>query len=160
MERRSATGVEVLAAEASRLSTRRKSHSLTVDEKAEKARPEAERRNVTRAEMVVAEAIRKSARRKTDPLTAEQKAEKSVADATRYRETRLTVDQKAEKVRIETERWNAESSQAAVFRLLDLTRSGTVADPVVVNALASNKLLNDQLESNPVISSARFARAS
>jgi hypothetical protein len=29
-----------------------------------------------------------------------------------------------------------------------------------VNALASNKLLNDQLESNPVISSARTARAS
>ena len=147
MERRSATGVEVLAAEASRLSTRRKSHSLTVDEKAEKARPEAERRNVTRAEMVVAEAIRKSARRKTDPLTAEQKAEKSVADATRYRETRLTVDQKAEKVRIETERWNAESSQVAIVRLLDrrhryATRSATVVDSAVTNAQVSNKVLN------------------
>ena len=45
--RRSVTGVEGLAAEASRKSTRRKSHLLTVEEKAEKARADAERRNVT-----------------------------------------------------------------------------------------------------------------
>ena len=41
--RRSAAGVEGLATEASRLSIRRKSHPLTVDEKAEKVRVETER---------------------------------------------------------------------------------------------------------------------
>ena len=68
-------------------------------------------------------------------------------DATRYRETRLTVDHEAEKVRIETERRNAETSQVAVVLLLDrrhryTTRSATVADSVVTNASASNKVLN------------------
>jgi hypothetical protein len=72
---------------------------------------------------------------------------------------------KQKKVRIETERRNAENSQAVVVRLLDqrhryATRFATVADPVVANALVSNKVLNDQSESNPVISSARTARAS
>ena len=36
-------------------------------------------------------------------MTAEQKAKKAVADAVRYRRSRLTVEQKAENVRIETE---------------------------------------------------------
>ncbi len=43
-ERRRAAGVEGLAANASRNSTRRKLHPLTVDEKAEKAKAEAESR--------------------------------------------------------------------------------------------------------------------
>ncbi len=43
-ERRSAAGVEGLATEASRLSSRRKLHPLTVDEKVEKARADAKRR--------------------------------------------------------------------------------------------------------------------
>jgi hypothetical protein len=43
-ERRSAAGAEGLAAEATRKSTRRKSHPLIVDEKAEEARADAERR--------------------------------------------------------------------------------------------------------------------
>jgi hypothetical protein len=45
-ERRSVAGAEGVAAEASRKSIRRKSHPLTVEEKAEKARADAERRNV------------------------------------------------------------------------------------------------------------------
>jgi len=49
-ERRSAAGVEGLAAEVSRLSTRRKSHPLTVHEKVEKTRAEAERRSVAGTE--------------------------------------------------------------------------------------------------------------
>jgi len=94
-ERRSAAGVEGLAAEASRKSIRRKSHPSTVDEKAEKARSGAERRSAAGAEFLAADAIRKSARRKTNPLTAEQKAEKAMAYATCYRQTRLTVEHKA-----------------------------------------------------------------
>ena len=54
-ERRSVAGVEGLAAEASRLSTRRKSHPRTVDEKTEKAREEAQRRNVAGAELLATE---------------------------------------------------------------------------------------------------------
>jgi hypothetical protein len=57
-ERWSAAGVEGLAVEASRKSTRRKSHPLAVDEKAEKARVDAERRNVEDANFLVAEAAR------------------------------------------------------------------------------------------------------
>ena len=57
-ERRSAAGVEGLAVEASRKSSRRKSHPLTIDEKAEKTRVDAERRNVSDAEFLVAEAAR------------------------------------------------------------------------------------------------------
>ena len=58
-ERRSAAGVEGLAAEASRKSTRRKSHPLTADEKAEKVRVETEmRRNAASAEFLVADAAR------------------------------------------------------------------------------------------------------
>ncbi len=90
-----------------------------------------------------------------------------MADAVRYRQSRLNVDdQKAEKFRIDTERWNAESTQTAVVRLLDqrhryATRSATtVADSVVANALVSNNVLNVQPEFDPVISSARTARAS
>ncbi len=79
-ERRSAAGAEGLAANASRNSTRRKLHPLTVDEKAEKARAGAERRSVTGAEFLAAEAIRKSAHCKTNPSTVEQKVEKAVAD--------------------------------------------------------------------------------
>ena len=45
-ERRSVTGAEGLAAEASRLLTRRKSHPLTVEEKEEKARLKACRGSV------------------------------------------------------------------------------------------------------------------
>ena len=164
-ERRSAAGAEGLATEASRLLTRRKLHPLTVDEKAEKVRVETERRNVEGAEFLAVEAARKSARRKTNPLTADQKAKKAVANAIRYRQSRLTVEQKAEKVRIETERRNAESSQAEVIRLIDqrhryATRSATVADSVVANALVLNNVMNVQPESDPVISSARTARAS
>ncbi len=99
-------------------------------------------------------------------MTVEQKAEKAVADASRYRQSRLAGEQKAEKVRIETERRNAESSQVAVVRLLDsrhryATRSATVADFVVANASVSNKVLNvHKIESDMVISFARTARAS
>ncbi len=75
-ERRSAAGAEGLAAEATRKSTRRKSHPLTVDEKAEKARADAERRNFAGAEFLVANAIRKSAYRNINPSTVEQKAKK------------------------------------------------------------------------------------
>ena len=68
----------------------------------------------------------------------------------------LTAEQKAEKVRIEIERRNAESSKAASVRLLDrrhryATRSATVADSIVANALVSNNVLNVQPESDPVI---------
>jgi hypothetical protein len=75
------------------------------------------------------------------------------------------VDQKAEKVRIETQRRNAESSQAAVVRLIYqrhryATRYATVADSVVAKASTSNNVLNVQLASDPVISSARTARSS
>jgi len=44
-ERRSVAGAKGLAAEASRKSIRRKSHSLIVEEKAEKARADAEKWN-------------------------------------------------------------------------------------------------------------------
>ena len=102
---------------------------------------------------------------KTNPLTDEQKAEKAVANATRYRKPRLTVEQKAGNVRIETERWNAKSSQAVDVRLLDeihryATRSATVADSVVANSSVSDKILNVQPKSDPVISSAHIVRAS
>jgi hypothetical protein len=165
VERRSAAEVEGLADKASRLSTRRKSHPLKVDEKAEKVRVETERLHVAGADFLVVEAARLSAHRKTNPLTVEQKAKKAVANATRNRQSRLTVEEKAEKVRIETERRNAECLQAAVVQLLDhrhryATRSATVADSVVANASVSNMVLNVQPESNPVISSARTARAS
>ena len=98
-------------------------------------------------------------------LTAEQKANKAVKNATRNRQSRLTVDQKAEKVRIETERRNAGSAQVAAFRLLDkrhhyANRSATVAESVVANASVSNNVSNVQLESDPAISSAGIARAS
>ena len=97
--------------------------------------------------MLAAEAIRKSSHRKTNPSTDEQKAKKALANATRYQQTRLIVEQKAEKVRIETERRNAESSKAAVFRLLDqrhryATRSATVADSIVANTLILNMVLH------------------
>jgi hypothetical protein len=59
-ERRSAPGAEGLAAKASRKSTHRNSHPLTVDEKAEKARADVKRRNVASAEFSVADAIRKN----------------------------------------------------------------------------------------------------
>ncbi len=75
-ERRSVEGAKGLAAEACRLSTRRKLHPLTDDEKAEKARLEAERRSDVGAELQAAEAIQKSAHRKTNPSTVEQKAKK------------------------------------------------------------------------------------
>ena len=55
-ERRSATGDEGLAANASRNSTRHKLHPLTIDENAEKARAEAERRSVAGAKFLAAEA--------------------------------------------------------------------------------------------------------
>ena len=55
-ETRSATGAKGLAAEAFRNSTRRKLHPLTVDEKAEKARTEAEGRSVAGAELLADEA--------------------------------------------------------------------------------------------------------
>ena len=73
---------------------------------------------------------------------------------------------KQKKVRIETERRNAESSQAAVVRLLDkrhryTTRFATIVDSVVdANASISSKVLNVKPTSDPVISSARTARAS
>jgi hypothetical protein len=149
-ERRSVAGAEGLAAEAFRKSTRRKSHPVTIEEKAEKARLEAKRQSVARAELLAVEASRLSAHRKTNPSTVEKKAKKIVADAVRYRQCRLTVDQQAEQVRIETERRNAESSQAAFVRLLDrrhryATRSATVADSAITNASVSNTVLNVQL---------------
>ena len=73
-ERRRVAGAEGLAAEASRKSTRRKSHPLRVDEKVKKARAEAERRSAVGTDFLAAEAIWKSAHRKTNPLTVEQKA--------------------------------------------------------------------------------------
>ena len=109
-ERRSRAEVEGLAVKASRKLSRRKTQTLTTDEKAKKDRLKAKRRSAAWAELLAAEAIRKSAHRKTNPLTAEQKAEKAVADATRYHTHRLTVEQTTENVRIETERRNAESS--------------------------------------------------
>jgi hypothetical protein len=115
-ERRSVAGAEGLAAKASRKSNRRKLHPLTVEEKAEKARLEVGRRSVARAELTSAQAFRLSQRHKTNPSMVEQKAKKAVADVVRYRQSRLTVEQKAEKVRIETERRNAKSSQAEVGR--------------------------------------------
>ena len=139
---------------------------MTVEEKAEKARADAERRNAAGAEFLVAEATQLSARFKSNPLTVEQKAKKAVANANRYSQSRLTVEQKAENVRIETERWNAESSQVVVVRLLDkrhhryATRSATVADSVVANPLFSNKVLNVQPEFDHIISVARTACAS
>ena len=148
-ERRSVAGAEGLAAEASRLSTRRKSHPLTTDEKVEKARAEAERRSIVGTELCAAEAVRLSARLITNPLTAEQKAKKAVAEAVRNRQSRLNFEQTTEKVKIDTERRNAESSQAAVVRLLNrrrryATRSAMVAESVVANASALNKVLNFQ----------------
>ena len=148
-ERRSAAGVEGLAAEAFRKSTRRKSHLLAVDEKSEKARVDAEKRNAARAKFLVVEAARSSARIKINPLKVEQKAEIAVADADRYRQCRLTVEQNAENFRIETERRNAESSQVVLVRLIVkrhryATRYATVADSVVVNPFVSNKVLNVQ----------------
>jgi len=115
--------------------------------------------------LLAAEAIRKSAHRKTNPLTVEYKAKKAVANATRYRKPRLTVEQKAENVRIVTAKRKAESAQVAYVRFLDkrhryATRIATVADSVVPNALVSNKVLNAQKESDPDILSTRTARAS
>ena len=66
IERRSVARAEGLSAEASRNSTRRKLHPLTVNEKAEKARVDAKRRSVARAELLAAEAIQKSTHRKID----------------------------------------------------------------------------------------------
>ena len=106
-ERRSVAGTKGLVAEASRLSTLRKPHPLTCDEKVEKASAEAKRLSVAGAQFLAAEATRKSARSKINPLTAEQKAKKTVAYAVRNRQSRLTVDKKAEKVRIDNERRNA-----------------------------------------------------
>ena len=88
-----------------------------------------------------------------------------MANTTRYRQYRLTVEHKAENVRIETEKRNAKSSHVAAVRLLDkrhlyVTRSATVADSVVENASVLNHVLNVQPESDPVISFARIARAS
>jgi hypothetical protein len=82
-------------------------------------------------------------------LTVEQKAKKAVANATRYRKSQLTVEQKAENARIVTEKWNAESAQVAVVRLLDkrhryATLSATVVDSVVANASVSNWVLHVQ----------------
>ncbi len=88
-----------------------------------------------------------------------------MANAVRNQQSRLTVDQKAEKVRIDTKRRNAESSQAAFVRLLDkrhryATRFAIVTNSVVTNSSVSNKILNVQPEFDPVISFARTARAS
>ena len=75
-----------------------------------------------------------------------------MADATRYRKPRLTVEQKAN-VRMETERRNAESAQAAAVRLLDkrhcyATRSVTTAERAAANALVLGRMPNVQLERN------------
>ncbi len=86
-----------------------------------------------------------------------------MAYAVRNRQSSLTADQKAEKFRIDTERRNAESSQAAsVLLLYKLHRYATrsIANCVVTNSPVSNKILNVQPESDPVISFARTARAS
>ena len=88
-----------------------------------------------------------------------------MANADRNRQSRLIVDKKAEKVRVDTESRNAGSSQAVVVLLLDrhhryATRYATVADFVVVNSSISNKVLNVQLESDLVIFFPRTARAS
>jgi hypothetical protein len=109
-DRQNAAGAKGLASETSRLSTRRKSNPLRVDVKVEKARLEAERRSFAGAELLAAEASRLLGHRKANPSTVEQKAKKAVVDAVRYRPSRLIVDQKAEKARIETERRNAEIS--------------------------------------------------
>ncbi len=101
--------------------------------------------------MSAAQATRLSPRRKTNPFKDEQNTKNAVADADRYRQSRLTFEQKAEKVGIESERHSVESSQAATVRLLDnkrhrfATRSAKVADSVVVTARVSNKVLNVQL---------------
>jgi len=111
-DRRSDAGAKGLATEASCLSTRRKSHPLTIEEKVEQTRLATKRRSVEGAELLADEATRLSAHRKTNPSTVEQKAKNAVLDAVRYRQSRLIVDQKEGKVRIETERRNTESSQA------------------------------------------------
>jgi hypothetical protein len=164
-DRRSDAGAKGLATEASCLSTRRKSHPLTIEEKVEQTRLATKRRSVEGAELLADEATRLSAHRKTNPSTVEQKAKNAVLDAVRYRQSRLIVDQKEGKVRIETERRNTEISQAAVVRLLDrrhryATQFAMVADSVVANASVSNKVLIVQPEYDPVISSARTTRAS
>ena len=71
-ERQSVTGAEGLAAKASRKSTRRKSHPLTIEEKAEKARAEAERRSAATSNFLAVEEARLSARLNTNPLSVEQ----------------------------------------------------------------------------------------
>jgi len=115
VERRRATGAEGLTAEASRNSTRRKLHPLPVDEKVEKTRAEAHRRSVAWAELLAAEATRKSARRKTNLPTNERKAKTAVADATRYRQTRLTVEQKAEKLELRPKDWMRKVHKLQLF---------------------------------------------
>jgi len=75
-ERRRVAGAEGLAVEASRKSTRRKSHPFIVDKKAEEARVDAERRNAASVEFVVAEVARLSTCLMTNPLTAEQRLKK------------------------------------------------------------------------------------
>ena len=120
---------------------------MKVEEKTEKTRADAERRNAGDAEFLAANAIWKSTRRKINSLTAEQKADKAMAGANRYRKPRLNVEQKGKNVRIETEKRNAESFQAAFVRLIDKchrydTRFATVADSVVANASISNNVLN------------------
>ncbi len=94
---RSAAGAEGLAAEAPRKSTRRKLHPLTANEKAEKARLDAERRSVGGAEFLAAEAILNSGCRKANPSTVEQKAKKTLANATRYRQSKLNIEKKSRK---------------------------------------------------------------
>jgi hypothetical protein len=112
-ERRSGVGAEGLATEASRKSNRRKLHPLRVEEKAEKARADAERGSVTGGEFIAAKSTRKSARSKINPLTAEQKAKKAVTDAIRNRQSRLIVDQKAEKLELRPKdgMWKVHKSQ-------------------------------------------------
>ncbi len=92
---------------------------MIVAENAEKARADAERCIGVGAEFLAVEAARISAHRNINPLTVEQKAKKAVANATRFNNLGSLLSQKAEKVRIETERRNAESSQVVVVRLLD-----------------------------------------
>ena len=75
-ERQSATGAKGLAVEASRKSTRRKTHPQIFDEKVEKARAEAKRRSVAGTGFLAVEATRLSSRRKTDLLTVDQRAKK------------------------------------------------------------------------------------
>ena len=166
-ERRSVAGVEGLAAEATRKSTRRKSHPLTSDEKVKKARREAERRSEARTARLASKAFRKSARRKTHSLTAEQKAKKAVADVTCYRKPRLLIEQKSKNVRIETERRNSERSATAVVRMIDdrerhryATRLVTSADRAIANALVLGRMPNVLPESDMGNTSAPNARAS